>query len=229
MVEGTKMAREILTNGQLEIEGIFVLKDWKEENKHLLKRTKPKVFEINAADMAKISSLRSPGQVLIVAKKRRFDLDGESIENDLSLYLDTIQDPGNFGTILRIADWFAVSYVFCSDTCADLFNPKVIQASMGAFLRVRVMKMDLKSLTERLPGIPVFGTVLDGKNLFEESLSKRGIIVIGNESRGISEENISLLTHKISIPCNEKGGAESLNAAVATGIVCSVFRNNPSK
>jgi len=223
------MAQEILMDGQLEIEGIFVLKDWIEENLHLLKKVETKFFEINTADMAKISSLRTSAQVLIIVKQPHYIFDAGCIEKDLFLYLDTIQDPGNFGTILRIADWFAVPYVFCSEGCADLFNPKVIQASMGAILRVRVIKMELKSLVEHFPDLPVFGTVLDGKDLFEESLSENSIVVIGNESRGISKEIHPLLTNKISIPCNERGGAESLNAAVAAGIVCSVFRNSGAR
>ena len=146
-------------------------------------------------------------------------------EESLSLYLDGIQDPGNMGTILRIADWFGVDCVFSSPDCVDPYNPKVIQATMGAFLRVSCIETTIERLHEEHPGLPIYGAVMDGENVFHANLkSKEGIIVIGNEGRGISSEAESLLSQRISIPPAAHSGAESLNAAVATGILCAVFR-----
>jgi TrmH family RNA methyltransferase len=180
------------------------------------------VTEVNESELKKISTLTTPNQVLMVVKQPSFELDFQAIRSDLSLYLDGIQDPGNMGTILRIADWFGIPYIFCSDTCVDIFNPKVVQATMGAFLRIKSKEIDLKELIEATT--PVYGALLEGENLFQTERSKHGIIVIGNEGRGISDEVRALINRPILIPPHGVG-AESLNAAVATGIICAVFRN----
>ena len=153
-------------------------------------------------------------------------LAGEQSPRGWGLFLDGIQDPGNLGTILRIADWFGISRVFSSPDCVDPFNPKVVQATMGAFLRVSCIETTIDRLYQEYPGIPIYGEVMDGENVFHTSLKgANGIIVIGNEGSGISPEAERLLSHRISIPPAAHSGAESLNAAVATGILCAVFRN----
>jgi RNA methyltransferase, TrmH family len=219
--EGDKICLEIIKNDNIKIEEIFALPNWIQKNIEFLKPFRDRLIEISEAELKKISCLSTPNQVLISAHIPNFQLDKMLINNDLSLYLDGIQDPGNMGTILRTADWFGIKNVFCSDTCVDIFNPKVIQASMGAFLRIKSQEVDLQQLISE--GLPVYGALLEGNNIFEEKLSTRGIIVIGSEGKGISDTILPLLTHTIKIPAYGNG-AESLNAAVATGIICAAFR-----
>jgi TrmH family RNA methyltransferase len=152
----------------------------------------------------------------------------------LSLMLDGIQDPGNLGTIIRIADWFGIRHIICSHACADLYNPKVIQASMGSLMRVKVAYTALTEFLASLPdGFPVYGAVLDGENIMNEKLQSPGILVIGNESKGISPQILSSISRKIKIPAfgdEEPGGkAESLNASVAAALICYEFRRGDSQ
>jgi TrmH family RNA methyltransferase len=148
-------------------------------------------------------------------------LDIPALKKELVIALEDIRDPGNMGTILRIADWFGISHLVCSETCVDIYNPKVVQSSMGSLARVHVYH---ENLTETLQKFnPVYGTVMQGNNIYNEKLSGKGVILIGNESRGISEGLLKHVSHKITIP-NYSSGADSLNAAVACAIVCSEFR-----
>ncbi len=225
-VEGAKMATEVLTDGRQQVEAIFALPEWLEEQAHLLKRFAGKVTAISQADLEKISSLSTPNQVLLVLRQPEHALENAKVGNELSLYLENIQDPGNMGTMLRIADWFGIGWIFLSENCVEAFNPKVVQASMGAFLRVKTLEISLVELKVRFPGLPVFGAVLDGENIFQAALPPAALLVIGNESKGISAELERELTHRVCIPRHEKGGAESLNAAVAAGIVCAFFRRS---
>ena len=151
-------------------------------------------------------------------------LTDQPTKSNFVLYLDGIQDPGNMGTIWRIADWFCISSLYCSDTCVDVWNPKVIQSCMGAFLRVPTCEINFADLQKELPSYRIYGAVLDGNNIFEiKNDLQNGIIVIGNEGNGISQEILKEIQYKISIP--KSGKAESLNAAVATGIICAVLMN----
>ena len=143
--------------------------------------------------------------------------------NVFSFYLDGIQDPGNMGTIMRIADWFSIPYIFCSETSVDIWNPKVVQSSMGAFLRVKAFEVNFQDIKTHFPNLPIFATILRGDNIFKMDAPSKGIIVIGNEGSGISDTILNQTDFKISIPGG--GGAESLNAGVATGIVCAVLCN----
>jgi TrmH family RNA methyltransferase len=213
IAEGDKIAYEIIKSGKIEIEAIFATSNWILKYATELKKFQSILVEINEAELKKISTLTTPNQVLMILKQPSFEVENQSFNNDLVLYLDGIQDPGNMGTILRIADWFGINYVFCSDSCVDIFNPKVIQATMGAFLRVKTKEIPLENIINETT--PIYGALLEGENLFQKTLSKHGVIVIGNEGKGI---NSTLLP-----PHGE--GAESLNAAVATGIICAVFRN----
>lgn len=143
------------------------------------------------------------------------------------LALDGVQDPGNLGTIIRIADWFGIETIYCSPDSADAFNPKVVQATMGSLARVHIIYKDIALFIDALPDdIPVYGTVLDGDNIYEKDLQHRGVIVMGNEGNGISERVRQRLTHSLLIPSfpPERPTAESLNVAVATAIVCAEFR-----
>lgn len=224
IIEGDKMAREVLQNEELEIEGIFALPDWIETNRKLVNVHFNETISLTERELKKISSLTTPNQVLIIAKQSSFEVDFKGLKTSLSLYLDGIQDPGNMGTILRIADWFGIDWVICSPTCVEIYNSKVIQASMGAFLRVKIAVLPFETLRQKATDIPVYGTVLDGQNMYEMDLKSEGVIVIGSEGKGISPEVMERLDHRISIPAHQSGGAESLNAAIATGIVCALFR-----
>jgi len=225
VLEGDKIAREILQQETLEIEACYAIAPWIEANRSLLQRFSDKIHTIDEADLKKISGLTTPNQVLVIAKQPQIKLDSSELQQNLTLYLDAIQDPGNMGTIIRIADWFGLPYVFCSRDCADVFSPKVVQATMGALLRVKTLEIKLIDLQKQTSDLPVLGAVLNGVNIFSAKLPREGILVIGNESQGISQEIEALLTHRIAIPPAASGGAESLNAAVATGIIVALLKN----
>ena len=230
VAEGDKIAIEILKNAQnptalfsTNIEAIYALPEWINNNQALLQPFQAITTAVDNAALKKISNFQTPNQALIILNQFDFDLPTTQIQSNLTLLLDEIQDPGNLGTILRIADWFGIPNVVCSTNCADVYNPKTIQATMGAFLRVRTFRLDLIEFCRNLSQLPVYGAVLGGENLFQTKLNKNALIVIGNEGKGISPQMIKQLTHHIEIPAN--GQAESLNAAIATGIICAAFRN----
>jgi len=225
VVEGDKIAQEMLQDKNIEIENIYALPSWIETMDNLLKFHKEKLIPVNPKELKKISFLNTPNNVLIIAKRLPESIDLEEVVNGISLYLDGIQDPGNMGTIIRIADWFGISSIFCSSNTVALYNVKVLQATMGAFMRIKVVEMPFNELLAKFPQLPLYGTVLGGENIFKTKLEHKGIIVIGSEGQGISEEVMQQLNYKISIPSHAKSGAESLNAAVATGIVCAIFKN----
>jgi TrmH family RNA methyltransferase len=224
IVEGVKIAAEVLQTAPDSIEGIYALPEWAEAYQTYLSGLHSKLHLASLVDLERISLLTTPNQVLLVMRTPQPPAALPDIRNSLSLYLDNIQDPGNLGAILRIADWFGIPWVFLSGNCVDPFSPKVIQAGMGAFLRVKTLEINILELTGAFPKTPVFGAMLEGENLFQASLPANALLVIGNESQGISPETMPVLTHKISIPRHPGGGAESLNAAVATGIFCAQFR-----
>ena len=226
VVEGEKMATEIIQHQGLSLEGIFALAPWIKANRTLLKDIDTIVQEISQKDLARISSLKTPNQVLVVCKVPTYRLDLATINTSLTLFLDNLQNPGNMGSILRIADWFGLPYVFCSKHTVEAFNPKVIQASMGAFLRVKIIPIEFSALIEQLPNLPTFAAVLQGDNVFQTDLPKNGLLVIGNEGAGVSEDIIQQASHLIRIPKGRQGGAESLNAAVAAGILCAALTTN---
>lgn len=226
IVEGEKICQEVLLDDEMQVEAVFGENGWISENEALLRPIAGQVEELTSAEMKKVSLLSTPNKVLMVVNQPDLKVDSDEVKSDISLYLDDIRDPGNLGTILRIADWFGIRYVFRSENSVELFNPKVVQSSMGAFLRVKSPKMDFETLKNDFSKLPILGTVLDGESIFELDLPNAAIIVIGNESRGISRELLPMLTRGIAIPRAEGGGAESLNAAVATGIMCAVFRNS---
>ncbi|MDO5446952.1 MAG: RNA methyltransferase [Prevotellaceae bacterium] len=176
-------------------------------------------------DVRKITFLQHPQGVVGIFEKPELDIDITSIDNTkLYLALDKIQDPGNLGTIIRVADWFGIDTIFCSADTVDCWSPKVVQATMGSLARVKVVYCDLSELIDNC-NIPVFGTFLDGHNIYNEQLPANGIIVMGNEGNGISEALRSKISHRLLIPAT-RAGAESLNVAVATAITLSEFRRN---
>ena len=221
IVEGPKIVRECCLAAPDEMESLYALKDWTAANAQLLKQISPeKIIEAEPADLERISSQKTPNQVLAIMRKRP---DEElNFNNTLTLLLSTIQDPGNLGTIIRIADWFNVPNIVCSTDSVELYNPKVIQSSMGSFLRVKLAYRPLDELIAAHPEIALYATALDGKDISKLPPIKEGFVLIGNESRGLEEQWLNNAKEKITIP--RLGSAESLNAAVATGIVLFQLR-----
>lgn len=214
IAEGPKLVKELLESAPDAIEEIYALKEWIEENKKLL--TKNTVVEISDQELERISQLSTPNKVLAVIKKISTD---EPIftKEKITLALDTIQDPGNLGTIIRTADWFGVEQIVCSKDCADVYNPKVVQATMGSIARAKIFYVDLGKWLAQQKDVRIYAAVLEGQDVTAMKKINEGIILIGNESKGISNEILKLANVKITIP--KKGKAESLNAAVAAGVV----------
>ena len=213
IAEGPKLVNELLIAGNCKIIQLYALKDWMENVRGVVE-----VMEVSIDELQKISQLSTPNQVLAIVKKIRWESE-PAVRDNISLALDEIQDPGNMGTIIRLADWFGIKNIFCSMNCADVYNPKVVQASMGSITRVRVEYTDLPALLEKSNGVRNYASVLNGRDITKLERLKEGIIIIGNESKGISDAVLTLANVQITIP--RKGNAESLNAAVATGIILS--------
>ncbi|MEO1261869.1 MAG: RNA methyltransferase [Bacteroidota bacterium] len=221
-----KTAKEIMNSPGDNIESVYALNNWLDANPSIFERlNKEAIHEISEKELKSISMLKTPNQVVFLLKIKTHTFSAKEINKTYSLFLDEIKDPGNMGTILRIADWFGIKWVFLSDGCVEVYNPKVVQSSMGAFLRIKTVKIPLAEIVVQAKDLPVLGTKLEGQSVFKITMPEAAVIVVGNESRGISPENSHLLTQAISIPRHPSGGAESLNAAVATGIICSILRN----
>ena len=222
IAEGTKLVLDLLSVFKCSI--LVGTHDWLAENKGA---SATEIIEIEVREFSKISSQKSPQGVLAVFKKRDDTWKPEDLIQKLTLALDDIQDPGNLGTIIRIADWFGITDVFCSEHTADVYNPKTIQATMGALARVRVHSVNLEEFLKACPlNQPVYGTFMDGENVYNKSLYPHGVIVMGNEGNGISDEIESLVTDRLLIPNYPDGQptSESLNVGVATALICAEFR-----
>lgn len=215
VAEGPKIINELLAQNNVQPVIIYALDEWLRVFEPVItKSPAPELIMVKQADLDRISFLSTSNQVLGVFRKPVFG----KRSNPIKLMLDGIQDPGNLGTIVRIADWFGVGKVICSNDTADLFNPKVVQSTMGSIARIEVIYEELEAYMQQHPQ-PYYGAVLDGKPIEKMGKLISGIIVIGNESKGIRPGIFKQLTDKITI--NRIGEAESLNAAVATGIILS--------
>lgn len=207
LAEGPKIVEELLTLVPAYVKSVYAIEGWT--------MGRGGVEIVSEEELQKLSFLKTPNKVVAILQKF------QSKPPDLSqlvLYLDAIQDPGNFGTIIRIADWFGVKDVVCSAGCADLYNPKVVQSTMASIARVNVFE-DKKETWLKKQSVPVYAASLQGENLYNLPKTDKGILLIGNESKGIREEFLQLATKLVTIP--RRGEAESLNAAVATGILLS--------
>ncbi|NMB36527.1 MAG: RNA methyltransferase [Bacteroidales bacterium] len=214
VVEGEKSVEEALNSG-LEILKLY------------------RISEIGEKAMSRITLLNSPSPALALVRKPTLP-DASQIatliaSRPLSLALDSIRDPGNLGTIIRLADWFGIGTIFASHDTVDCFNPKVVQATMGSIFRTKIIYCDLLQIVSefRAAGMQVFGTFLEGRSIYEENLSSSGVIVMGSESHGISPALEKQVTHRLSIPSFSPASAnapDSLNVAIATAIICSEFR-----
>ena len=214
IAEGEKLVGEI-RNSSLRIRRIL--------------QTKPIFAEgeiVSEKEMERISQLKTANTALAVVELPTSQLASVKPNKNLVLALDRVQNPGNLGTIIRLADWFGISDIVCSEDTADCFNPKVVQATMGAILRVRVHYTNLAEWLKDQHDTKIYGTFLEGENIYSASLDKSGVIVMGNEGQGISAEVAETVSHKLLIPPYpaDRHGSESLNVAVATAVICSEFR-----
>lgn len=192
------------------------------------KRLKAEAIPVSDKEMERISGFKNPSSILALFEIPTYQEAGPSSFEGLNLVLDGLQDPGNLGTIVRMADWFGISNIFCSPDCADLYNPKCVQSTMGALARVEVHYLNLPELLKQATDlkIPVYGTFMAGENLFTTELAKKALIILGSEGKGISSDLNQFLTKKITIPSYPTGSheLESLNVAVSAAIVCAEFR-----
>lgn len=220
VVEGDKLCLEALTSG-FTIRVVCAVSEWLQQHAASL-RAVDEVYQVSDEQLSRLSSLKTPNQVWMLLQRRPYSAAAETAP--LTLVLDRLQDPGNMGTILRTADWYGIRQIVCSLDTVSCYNPKVVQATMGAIFRTQVTYTDLVPYldTARSQGLPVYGAVLGGTNLYQSTLQHPALLVIGNESRGISDAVAAHLTHTLTIP-NLGGTAESLNASVAAAILISEF------
>ena len=221
LAEGHKLVGDL--SGHFECRLLAATSTWLESHPDI---KADEIVEVSEEELKKASLLKTPQDVLAVFRIPETDPGTRDIAGSLCLALDDVQDPGNLGTILRTADWFGIRHVFCAIGTADAYNPKTVQATMGALARVRIHYCDLKDLIGTLPDMPVYGTFLDGKNIYGQELTPHGLIVMGNEGKGISQEMEKLVNRRLLIPNYPQGEetSESLNVATATAIVCAEFR-----
>ncbi len=216
IAEGPKIIRELMGEPNVVMKEVFAVKEWIDLNKGSLQQTS--VTEITGEELEKISQLSTPNQVLALV--RLFEQGADiTAKGHITLALETIQDPGNLGTIIRIADWFAVKQIVCSMDCADRYHPKVVQSTMGSIARVKVIYTDLTKWLSEQKDTRIYATTLEGQDVTTMKKITEGVILIGNESKGLGKNSLEFSHVRITVP--GKGRAESLNAAVATGILLS--------
>lgn len=218
------MVAELVRQKHFQVEAIYALPDWADRHP-----AAPGLEIINERQLDQISQLRTPNQVVAVVEQKSAAQLIEPKVGEWLLYLDGIQSPSNLGAILRIADWFGFGQVIGGPGTADFYNAKTIQAGMGAFLRVQYHEMDLAALCAQFPELAVLGADSQGATVFDLVLPKRGILAIGSEAAGVQPDSIPLISQWVSIPKGPSGGAESLNAAVATGILCAALGRSSSE
>jgi TrmH family RNA methyltransferase len=222
VAEGEKIVCEILESN-VKYEKVLVTEKWIKKHKDLFEKNEKSITIISETILNKISFLHTPNEALALMPIQYPKLENVDFKGRLIIVLDQIQDPGNMGTIIRIADWFGIDTIVCSENCVDVYNPKVIQATMGAFLRVKIYYTKLIDFLkeQKSNNLPIYGATLNGEIIYTTKLTDYGIILMGNESKGIDENLLSLIDKPLFIP--KYGGAESLNVSVATGIICSEF------
>ncbi len=223
IAEGDKLVTDLLTV-QMEVESIFYTDSWQLPSQNL----QVELNEVSEPEMKKISALTTPSSVLAVVKIPIRLLENLDLKSELIIALDDIQDPGNLGTIIRLADWFGIRNIVCSIGTVDVYSPKVVQATMGAIARVNVHYAELQDFLGKIDcnKVPVYGTFMDGENLYKTEIQPNGVIVMGNEGKGISQEVEKLVTKRVAIPSypGNTETSESLNVAMATAIICAEFR-----
>lgn len=228
VAEGPKVVGDILNNHPEKLRKLIATEVWLRANRNVIKQNvECEMIEVTQEELSKASFLCSPQQVMAVFEKLGNTIDRQVLSESLSLLIDGVQDPGNLGTIIRVADWFGIENVLCSHSTVDCYNPKVVQSTMGSIARVNVVYCDIKELIASMPnGFPIYGTLLEGENMYEKQLSSKGFIVMGNEGKGLSVAVREMVTEAIRIPNfpESRKTADSLNVAIATAVVCAEFR-----
>lgn len=231
VAEGPKIVGELL-HSDYTIQSVFAVEDWIISEQETLNARSVKYTLVTKEELERISQLTTPNLVLAVAEQKEYKVNADKINAAFSLVLDNISDPGNLGNIIRIADWFGIDDIYCSTDTVELYNPKVIQATMGSFMRVNVHYQNLTELLSHCANnISVYAANLDGIDIRTLEIPKNAIVIIGNESQGISKKLMKFVEKSISIPSfphqnSALNNAESLNAAIATAIICAEFRKN---
>lgn len=225
VAEGKKLILDLFQS-EIVVSEVFCTKNMAKEI--LSPNSKIKIEIVEKEDLSRISFLKTTPEIIALCEIPKSVINWNELKDDLTLVLDEIQDPGNMGTIVRLADWFGIRNIICSESCADLYNPKVVQSTMGAFARVKVHYVALPGFLKQanLLHIPVYGAYLEGENLYKSELSASGLVVMGNEGNGISNNISGYISRKINIPSFPPDGvtSESLNVAIATSVICSEFR-----
>lgn len=229
VAEGHKLVGDLL--GAFECTYLAATAQWLDQHTSVLHSAQlrhTEIDEVSEDELKRLSFQETPQQVLAVFCQPQWSVNlNEVASQGLCLALDDVQNPGNLGTIVRVADWFGIEHIFCSQGCADIYNPKTVQATMGAIARVQVHYVNLEESLKSLDGsVPVYGTFLDGENMYEKELSHQGVIVMGNEGKGVSKEVEACVDERLYIPNYPEGRetSESLNVAIATAIICAEFR-----
>jgi TrmH family RNA methyltransferase len=232
VIEGDKLVREYILAGN-RVMLLAGKPEWIDGEPETVVSGADEIVSVSYDDLRRISSLRTPHNVLAVAAMEKRHFTDNILTEGLTPVLEYVQDPGNLGTIIRIAAWFGMKNIICSPDCVDFYNPKVIQATMGAFMHVRVWYTPLGEMLEKAAagGLEIYGTTTGGESVYDSDLGNRGIILFGNESRGISEGLLRYVTQRITIPGPERplAGIESLNVSMAAAIICSEFARRRGK
>jgi len=221
IAEGSKIALEWL-HSHAPVKMVITTAEWAHEHGSTIARhPEADCHIVKEFELLNLSALKTPNQALLVIPYPPHE--NIPVVNEWYIALDEIQDPGNMGTIIRIADWFGINNIICSPGCVDIYNPKVVQSAMGGHLRVKLFESDLVQFLDSV-SLPKLAATLNGQNVYETDKPKAGVLIIGNESKGVSEKILDMATQKITIP--RKGGAESLNAGVSAGILCALLTVN---
>ncbi len=219
--EGPKVVSGIIESGVFPLKAVYALQEWADESgKLLLQNHANKLEVVKDFELEKLASYTTPNKVVAVFEKKQAVV-ADDVSDKFTLVLDDIQDPGNLGTIIRTADWFGIEHIVCSPATADMYNSKVVQSTMASLGMVNVVYTDIHAWLKKQKGIKIFAATLHGKPISNYEHVNEGILVIGNESKGVSEAVMKLANEKITIP--KIGHAESLNAAVAAGIMLAKF------
>ena len=222
VAEGTKCVRD--TWDHFNCRMIVATRNWYDQFGH--SGHLDKIAFASRQQMQRMSQFSTAAEVIAVYDIPKLTISPDEVRNSLNIVLDNVQDPGNLGTIIRLADWFGIKNIFCTRDTVDVYNHKVVQATMGAISHVKVHYCDIEELIARYPGLPVYGTFLDGDNIYRQEVENRGFVIFGNEGKGISPQLAQLVSRRLLIPAFAASGEapESLNVGVAAAITISEFR-----
>ncbi len=222
VVEGKKIVAEMLQSSLPFVE-LYALDSWFKQNPSYLKGGN--CFVLTEKDLAQVSTLKTPNEVLLVLKQKKESSFDEVSNQALVLAVDGINDPGNLGTIIRLADWFGVNSILCTSNTVDQYNPKTVQSAMGSINKVQLFYGDLSEMLCNLKSHTIYASDLNGDSIYSTDFSEKTVLLMGSESHGISDEILSLVSKKVTIPTFSKSGVDSLNVATATAIVLSEYRS----